>query len=250
MLEREGVLLRSALTPTDAAHCMGLYDAWETRAAELGAEILGQRLGVDARSMAQRVLSLTSQRVAREIVLALTPHNGDGILVNHLEAHMLAEAMAPTPGAPLACAITLRPRLVALGAPVRTYFCQVRDLLSGDLVIPEGTEVANAIGAVAGSVMQEVHARVVPQEEEDGFRVHLQDGVHVFETRDGAEAFAQDRVRDAARAQAEAAGAVDIEVKLTVEEHSAPLAETWGDALYLGTTMTARAVGRPRIAAE
>ena len=249
-LEREGILLRSALTPTDAAHCVGLYDAWEPLGAALGAQIFARRLGVEARSLAQRVMALTSQRVAREIILALTPHNGDGVSLNHLEAHMLAEAVAPTPGAPLTCAITLKPRLVALGAPVRTYFGQVRALLNSDLVIPDGTEVANAIGAVVGSVVQQVHARIVPLEEEDGFRVHLQEGVHVVETRDQAEAFARDRVRAAARAQAKAAGAEDIEIQLTVQEHSAPLAETWGDALYLGTTMTARAVGRPRIAAD
>ncbi|MCD6302542.1 MAG: hydantoinase/oxoprolinase family protein [Anaerolineae bacterium] len=247
-LEREGVLLRSGLTPTDAAHCLGLYDAWDRHAAELGTGIFGRRLGADARSLAKRVLSLTSQRIAREIVLALVPHNGDGISLNHIEEHMLAEAIAPTPGAPLSYTIALRPRLVALGAPVRTYFGQVRELLNSDLVIPNGTEVANAIGAVAGSVVQDVHARIVPLEEQDGFRVHLADGVHVLQTRALAEQFAQDRVRAAARAQAEAAGAVDVEVQLTVQEHSVPVTETWGDMLYLGTTMTARAVGRPRLA--
>lgn len=249
-LEREGVLLRSGLTPTDAAHCLGLYEAWDARAAELGAGLFARRLGIDARTLAQRVLSLTSQRVAREIVLALTPHDGRGPSLRPVEEHLLTEAITPTAGAPLACSITLRPRLVALGAPVHTYFGQVRELLSGELVIPEGAEVANAIGAVVGSVVQEVHARVVPLEEEEGFRVHLPDGVHMCETRATAEQFAEARVRALALAQARAAGATEIKVQLSRREHSAPLAEGWGDALYLGTSLTARAIGRPRLGAS
>jgi len=246
-LEREGVLLRSGLTPTDAAHCLGFFAEWDTRAAEMGASIMARRLGTDPQTLAQRVHALTSQRVAREIILALVPQNGHGPSLGPAEDYLLSQAMAPTSSSPLACHVTLRPRLVALGAPVQTYFWQVRELLSGDLVIPEGADVANAIGAVVGSIVQEAHARIVPLEEEDGFRVHLPDAVQKAETRSAAEQLAETRVRAIVLERARAAGATDIEVQVTRHEHSAPLAEGWGDALYLGTSLTARAVGRPRL---
>jgi len=246
-LEREGVLLCSGLTPTDAAHCLGLFAEWDTRAAEMGASIMSRRLGTDPQTLAQRVHALTSQRVAREIILALVPQNGHGPSLGPAEDYLLSQAMAPTSSSPLACHVTLRPRLVALGAPVQTYFWQVRELLSGDLVIPEGADVANAIGAVVGSIVQEAHARIVPLEEEDGFRVHLPDAVQKAETRSAAEQLAETRVRAIVLERARAAGATDIEVQVTRHEHSAPLAEGWGDALYLGTSLTARAVGRPRL---
>jgi N-methylhydantoinase A/oxoprolinase/acetone carboxylase beta subunit len=246
-LEREGVLLCSGLTPTDAAHCLGLFAEWDTRAAEMGASIMARRLGTDPETLAQRVHTLTSQRVAREIILALVPQNGHGPSLGPAEDYLLSQAMAPTSDSPLACHVTLRPRLVALGAPVQTYFGKVRELLSGDLVIPEGADVANAIGAVVGSIVQEAHARIVPLEEEDGFRVHLPDSVQKAETRSAAEQLAETRVRAIVLERAGAAGATDIEVQVTRHEHSAPLAEGWGDALYLGTSLTARAVGRPRL---
>jgi len=87
----------------------------------------------------------------------------------------------------------------------------------------------------------------VPLEEEDGFRVHLPDSVQKAETRSAAEQLAETRVRAIVLERAGAAGATDIEVQVTRHEHSAPLAEGWGDALYLGTSLTARAVGRPRL---
>ena len=247
MLEREGVLLRSALTPTDAAHCLGLFGEWDVHAAELGTAIMARRLGIDVTTLAQRIHALTSQRVAREIVLALVPPNGDGPAAEQSEGYLLSQAVNPSSRSPLACRVTLRPRLVALGAPVHTYFGQVRELLNGELVIPEGAEVANAIGAVVGSIVQEARARIVPLEEEDGFRVHLPDSVEKVATRAEAERFAETRVRSIAMAMARDAGATDIEVQVSRHEQNAPLAEGWGDALYLGTSLTARAVGRPRL---
>ena len=59
-------------------------------------------------------------------------------------------------GAPsdLGCTLTLRRPLVAIGAPVAAYLPQTAASLHTELVIPHHAEVANAVGAVSGSIIQ------------------------------------------------------------------------------------------------
>ncbi len=66
--------------------------------------------------------------------------------------------------------LTLHRPLVAIGAPVATYYPMVAERLHTRLCIPPHAEIANAIGAVVGSVMQTIRALVKPLPEEAGFR--------------------------------------------------------------------------------
>ncbi len=64
---------------------------------------------------------------------------------------------------PLGVQLTYNRSLVGLGAPVRTYFPELARGIRARLSIPQHAEIANAIGAVAGSIMQTVRVRISPQ---------------------------------------------------------------------------------------
>ncbi len=82
----------------------------------------------------------------------------------------------------LGCELTLRRPLVAIGAPVAAYLPRVAGALHTELIIPEYAEVANAVGAVAGGIVQRLHVLISPLDDEGVVRLHLADGVHDFKS--------------------------------------------------------------------
>jgi len=267
-LEGGGVVGRAALTPTDAAHVLGIYREWDAEAARLAAELAARRAGYDiamggAESLCRDIVARASEGIAAEIVAKLVqdeascmatpmaPDDGDdgvGPLAGALDARLIERALRPASGGSLGCILTLRPSLIAIGAPVSTYFPRVAALLHGRLSIPRYTEVANAVGAVVGSVVCRAHILIVPRQDEDGYRVHLPDGVADVATLPDAVALAERRGREAVIEAARRAGAHEITVSVERRDQSAPVAYGSGEEVYLQSAVTITATGRPRLA--
>ncbi|NIN94678.1 MAG: hypothetical protein GTN93_06545 [Anaerolineae bacterium] len=141
-------------------------------------------------------------------------------------------------------ALTLRRPLVAIGAPVETYYPVVADSLHTRLCIPQHAEIANALGAVVGGVMQTVRALIKPLEDE-AFRVHLPTGIQDFTYLEEAAAYATEQASLLAETQARRAGAVDVQVRTQREDHVIHLQS---EDVYFDTDVTAIAIGRPKLA--
>ena len=256
-LESQGLIVRAGLTPTDAAHVLAAYAMWDRRAAELGAALLARRTGCDVETLCRRILAQTSSHIATEVITKLLADdrpNGNGLEENTgfdaLDSRIVARALDPVAEAALVFHPELRPALVGIGAPVATYFPRAAALLNGRLRIPEHAAVANAIGAVVGSVVQRVHALVVPDAETETFRVHLPDEVTHFRRLDAAVQHAEERASALAAQGARLAGAQDIRLQVDRQDRSAPVAEEWGDQLFLESHILVTAVGRPRMATD
>ena len=248
-LESQGSIVRSGLTPTDAAHVLGQYSAWDEQAARLVAELISRRMGIEAESLCQQIVALTSARAAAAIIAKLVSDEGWNGHHDVLESHLVERALRLVPpAAHLDCRLTVRPPIVAIGAPVQTYFPRVSQLLNGTLHIPDHSEVANALGAVAGSVVHRTHVLILPQADDETFRVHLPDDVQDFGDLGEAVAHAEARGRALAIEGARRAGAEDIRVQVDRRDKTAPVAQKWGESIYLQTDMDVTAVGRPRLA--
>ena len=70
-------------------------------------------------------------------------------------------------GRELDCTLTLQQPVVAIGAPVEAYMPRVAEQLHTELVIPPHAEVANAVGAVAGGVVQRQRVLINPLDESE-----------------------------------------------------------------------------------
>jgi hypothetical protein len=121
----------------------------------------------------------------------------------------------------------------------------VAELLSTELVIPPHAEVANAVGAVAGSVVQQLQVMIRPLDGEQRFRVHLPDKVLDFSTLEEGVAFARQAMPIQLEALAQQVGADRVQVHMTRVDHVAPVKAGWGQTVYLDTELTFTAVGRP-----
>ncbi len=142
-------------------------------------------------------------------------------------------------------ALRLNQPLVAIGAPVGTYFPDVARSLQTELVIPEHAEVANAVGAVVGSIMQTVRILITPQENGELFRAHCEDGVHDFGELEEAAEFALQAAKEQAEELARRAGAVAVTTSVERDDRNALVA---GEDLFVQSAVTATATGRPHLA--
>jgi N-methylhydantoinase A/oxoprolinase/acetone carboxylase beta subunit len=143
--------------------------------------------------------------------------------------------------------LTLRRPLVAIGAPVSTYYPAVAERLHTELFIPDHAGIANAVGAVAGSVMQTVRAFIKPLAPER-FRVHLPIGIQDFNTLEEALAYAIETARGLADAHARRAGASTVQVRIERKDQIVDAGSPHDGGFFLGTEIKATAIGRPRLA--
>jgi demethoxyubiquinone hydroxylase (CLK1/Coq7/Cat5 family) len=113
------------------------------------------------------------------------------------------------------------------------------------LVIPRFAEVSNAVGAVAGGIMQRVSATITSPAE-GRFRAHLASGIKDFSELEAACAHAKAWATETAAELARAAGAVEVE--LFHERNDIIFEQPGGPRIFMESTVAATAFGRPALA--
>jgi N-methylhydantoinase A/oxoprolinase/acetone carboxylase beta subunit len=251
-LVAERLVLRAGFTPTDALHALGRLDIWNVEAARLGAQILAAMAQRSVDDLCQSVIQGVSKRAATALVskvLRDESHAPDW-QQEPTAALLLDRALDGCQEGDLTFALTLHRPVVAIGAPVEAYMPRVAEQLNTRLVIPSHAEVANAVGAVAGGVVQRQRVLITPVEDGDALRVHLPQGVQDFYDLEEAVDYAQRQMRPWVEAQARQAGAAQVEIKMTRHDKDVLVQAGWGDKLYLGTELVFTAVGRPSPAVQ
>jgi N-methylhydantoinase A/oxoprolinase/acetone carboxylase beta subunit len=246
-LVAERLVLRAGFTPTDALHALGRLNLWNTEAAELGARVLAAFARRVPDDFCCAVVEGVSRRAATALaskVLSDESHLADWDK-EPTAAALLDRALGDGDGSDLGVSLTLRQPIVAIGAPVEAYMPRVAERLNTDLIIPPHAEVANAVGAVAGGVVQRQRVLITPMEDGELLRVHLPEGIHDFHDLDDAVAFAQAEMVPWMEALARKVGAAQVEVQMTREDRDVLVKAGWGDQLYLGTELVFTAAGRP-----
>lgn len=244
------LVIAAGLTPSDAAHVLGLHSAWDAAAALKGAELFARRRGATGRAfaetgreLAQRVVD-TLVRCSAEFVLDCALAE-DGFEDAGLSRHPLAVAAMADPTGLVRLSLSLSAPLVGLGASAATYYPDIARLVRAPSLVPEHAEVANAVGAVVGGVHASAEVKVL-QPVEGVFRVLGAGLARDFGDLAEALALAREAARGEAAAAAIRAGAGAVEVSAAVEVRKA---QTEGREIFVEATVSARASGRPRIGA-
>ena len=112
------------------------------------------------------------------------------------------------------------------------------------LVIPQHHDVTNAVGAGAGGIVETLVVTITAPRE-DRFRRHGVEGVRAFAKLEDAAAEAEAQAGSAAHARALAAGAATVEVAVDRKD---TVVSNFGADLFIESTITATATGRPRLA--
>jgi N-methylhydantoinase A/oxoprolinase/acetone carboxylase beta subunit len=132
--------------------------------------------------------------------------------------------------------------LVAVGAPAATYYPQAAKSLNLDLILPQYGHVANAVGAVMGSVVQRSEI-VITQPTQGIFRIFH--GAAPFDCTDLSEALSQAEaiVKQQAFTLAKSAGAADVDIRIR-HDNKHVMSELDGE-LFVEAKISAIATGKP-----
>lgn len=248
-LVAHGLVMISAVTPTDAAHVLGLHDAWDGAAAHAGMKLLalqrnamGRDIAADEHAMSQWIIDALIDTSAETLLTSSLDKDG---ITDKALARALLNAGANAAEERLTEITTrLRVPLIGLGASAPTYYPRVAEALGTAALIPEHAGVANAVGAVVGQIRVVVEASIA-QPEQGRYRVYSHTAPADFADFDAALDFAETTLREEVRQRAEEAGAGEFEIRIGRTDKTADIE---GKQTIIESLVRAVATGRPNIA--
>ena len=136
---------------------------------------------------------------------------------------------------------SMKQPLIGLGAPAVGYYDRVAEYLGTSVELPELAGVANAIGAVAGSVSQRRSMTITPV---GGARVqiHTDSGPVEFDDLEAAAIEAEALLIETVTVLASEAGAESVQ---TTTERNDIVASNQGESVFFESTISVTAFGRP-----
>lgn len=268
-LEREGLVMRIGLTPTDAMVVRGDFDAYEARFARAAFGILASGLdGLSGREedaverACARIYDAVEFKLYRAIIESLVENRypkafSEG-LPEQLEAAIREQWRCFRTGhedSLFDFSFTCKNPLIGIGAPTYLFLPTVARALDTTCIIPEHAAVANAVGAVVADISATAMANVEPETSTGGITGYRVTGSGVVErfplgsdddfseVRDEAIARALQVAEDAATQTARKRGAVgELSISTDTKSRSATLAD--GSDIDLGMEVSATATQR------
>ncbi|MGQ9665772.1 MAG: hypothetical protein ACUVWB_00530, partial [Anaerolineae bacterium] len=243
-LWRQEIIGRAGLTPTDFMHLDGTYQAWDAEMSEIAAQLFCRNLGTDVKSFHQVLWERIDEIITEVILSFLTGKKlaaPDPLHDVDMGRWFFGNSLRPA-HPHLETTLRLRMPIIGIGAPAKIFLERVAKTFHTELILPPYYWAANAVGAVAGSVMVSEEALVYARLSEDqsevvGYYVQTPEGRAYYEGLEEALRFARERVRTLAWEGAVRAGAHAPQV--TLEESEDGL-DTY--------RIRARAMGTPRLA--
>jgi len=256
-LKRLGLAIYSGFTPSDAVHVLGINSHWDSHAAELSARIWMRQMrflygygkwdGDDIEAACRQVYDLVTAEIRRLLIevglneFDLASKSGKADAIVDTITRMVTGSHENQGRKPLfKLDFASDYPIVAVGAPAASYYRDVADSMYMGLHLPEHGDVANAYGAVMGSVIQRAQITVT-QPQHGSFRLFHGDEPKNFESLDAAKQEAREIVTRIARQKAVEAGAIDPTVTLELDE--VHVKDEVDGELFLESTVIATAIG-------
>ncbi|MBW2657297.1 MAG: hypothetical protein JRC59_06290 [Deltaproteobacteria bacterium] len=195
-LIRQGIIEQAALTPTDLLHQSGQMDTWCVTAARQAVQYACELFACNPDIFVEETLDLMIADMVKEAIIFM--------------ARQVGEDRLPEP-------------VIGIGAPAEIFIKRVAQLLQAPFILPDYAPVANAVGAVAGSIIADKEA-IVYARESSGARVYVvrieENNTDFLENEDAVD-YAEQTVVKLARQGAVAAGAVhpQVMVEKSTEGH-------------------------------
>ncbi len=250
-LIHDGAVQLCGFTPTDVMHLRGDFTQYATEASRLGAEFLAYNLDCSVEHICTRVYDEVKKRMYINIVKALLENrypdymkNGFNTDVERFIRNNYEAGKAGVQDEMFSTMFRTDYTLVGMGGPIRVFLDDVAKLLGTRAVIPENHAVANALGAIVGSVSVSYSIEILPDNSAEGTLGHIvfgKNGKTTFEKLEDAVAYAIAEAEEHAAEEARLRGVLG-ELTVTSEVHTND-AESGEGSVYLGTVVTAHAAG-------
>ena len=191
-LRKLDLVQMAAFTPTDALHVLGLLTKWPQEGAQHVAAMWVRGFERNAATpwtnftefceeVIQAVVNQSAEALIRAVIASESPNTSN----SDIGSYLLAKGLSDNDQNMLKVELTINEALAVVGAPAQSYYRQVAKTLNTKLIIPKHSEVGNAVGAAAGSIMQRVSG-LVTSPGEGIYRAHLHSGIRDFKDLESA----------------------------------------------------------------
>lgn len=246
LLESRGYITRIGVTPTDLLHADGSYVRYDAWASTVAIGYLARKCGLES----ERFIDIAKDMVVRKIASCAMEklfHDESGNDQLSMSQKDIIDKTVYHPPEDYSLEFKLRYPLIGIGAPVCSWLPKVAEILHTDLIIPERSEIGNAIGAITGSVSETVIVTVratrPDYEEEPECDVFTGSDIKTFSRPQEALEYAK---REAERMALEActhSGSKNPVVECSVEDSYVEISPD--KKFFRGATVTVRATGKP-----
>jgi N-methylhydantoinase A/oxoprolinase/acetone carboxylase beta subunit len=243
-LVRSGHLLSTGLTPTDIFNLEGLYRIGDQESSRAGVQhyLEGTRMTVEA--YCARIMHRLVGRLAEEVVRKMVVEEIGELPVDQTVDRLIQLLAGERSPGSFQVQLKMDRPIVGIGGPARLLMPSLRVLLGAEVVIPEGGQAGNAVGAVCSRISETMTMRIQPLV--DGqFQLLTPFGDTLdFRRAEDAIARAKDLAGQHVWGKADRAGAKDI--GLRVDVHEVRFKDQQGMEHLNWIEVTARATGEPR----
>ncbi len=240
-LIEQGYIECSSLNPSDLLHVDGAMNLWDKEVAEIATDYYCHIYNRNKKEFIEEVTNKIVEMIVEEVILFLACQDiKQSQMPDHIDGEWgkwMLQQILYSQNDFLTINADSRYPLIGTGAPARHFLKQAAKLIKTKFILPEHEAVANAVGAVAGSISEIREAIVFIRESDEQYAyiVKYTDGSKNFEEFEEACDFAEEKSKILAREAALKNGANDpyIEVKK----------KTDGSL----TRFIARAIGNPKL---
>ncbi|MDR1691106.1 MAG: hydantoinase/oxoprolinase family protein [Candidatus Methanoplasma sp.] len=250
-MEELGIVYRIGLTPTDLLHAEGKYEEYSKAASNYAVAHQSQKMNMTDKEFVQFAKGKVVDKLAEVLLKKLFFEETNTFDIDTIGLDLMWKAISGLEGLDFGCSIRLNKPLIGIGAPVAAWFPQVAEKFGTELLLPEHSEVGNAVGAVTGSVIESMDILLKPSPGENSLDdpsciLFAPFGRFEFEKLSEAEAFAVKEGSKHVKERAEKAGADLIEVRSEKIEKKIGFGRGYDGHMLIEAIITIMAVGKPR----
>jgi N-methylhydantoinase A/oxoprolinase/acetone carboxylase beta subunit len=231
----------ASLNPSDLLHVERAMDLWDRETAKAATDYYCNIYKTNRKDLIESVFNKVVDMIVEEIILFLAcqninPSKMPGSIDGEWGKWMLHEILYSDNNF-LSINADSRYPIIGTGAPARHFLKKSAKLVNTKFVLPEFADVANAVGAVSGSVTEVREAIVFIQESDEQYTyiVKFEGKSKNFEEYQDACDYAEEKSRKLAKDAALKAGATDPYVEVERKKEGSL------------TRYAARAIGNPKL---
>jgi len=251
-MEELGMIQRIGITPTDLLHAEESYVEYDAEASKNGVLYQAKRMRMTTSEFIDYAKDFVVYRLSEEILRKLFFEETGTMALDTVGKDVMDKFIRHSEGLDYSCRITLNKPIIGIGAPVAAYLPQVAKKFNVELLLPEHSEVGNAIGAITGSITESIEVLITPKAGKGGDHdppctVFSILGRVPFETSSEAMEYVKKDCVAYVQERAKSAGADYIDIKIDVDEKKYSLGYGFGDdQVVLETEVKVTAVGKPK----
>ncbi len=246
-LEENFIIQRCGLTLTDILHITGRFVKWDRKIAEQYCEMFCFLSKKQLSELTDDLLDMGKNLLTMELLKRQLDDEVDPEAIKTCPVcKVLIDNMLAGGSQNYSVSINFKRPIIGIGAPVQYFLPGAVKPFGTRAVLPEDSDVANAIGAIVSKIVIKKQLRIIPGDQ-GGFSVEGISGTQQFKEFKKADDFARKTLAQMVRKMALDAGTSSRKITFEIKDNIPKTAG--GDPIFMERIIYAVLTGRPDITA-